>query len=115
MRTSRLLLATQKEDPAEAEIVSHRLMLRAAVMERCYSMREGYVPERDDLLPDRFFDETILNKYGQPKALDREVFLKERRRIYRSYGLADDGRPTEAFLNELDLGFTVPALKNKLG
>jgi prolyl-tRNA synthetase len=34
MRTSRLLLATVKEDPAEAEIVSHKLMLRAGLVRR---------------------------------------------------------------------------------
>ena len=34
MRTSRLLLATVKEDPAEAEIVSHKLMLRAGMVRR---------------------------------------------------------------------------------
>lgn len=91
-----------------------RLMLRAAIMERCYSLREGYVPERDDRLPDRFFDETILNKYGEPKVLDREVFSAEKKRIYRSYGLSDNGRPTEAVLNALDLDFTIPALKSHL-
>ncbi|MEM7408189.1 MAG: proline--tRNA ligase [Pseudomonadota bacterium] len=34
MRASRLLLATVKEDPAEAEIVSHRLMIRAGMVRR---------------------------------------------------------------------------------
>ena len=32
MRTSKFFIATQKEVPAEAEIVSHRLMLRAGMM-----------------------------------------------------------------------------------
>ena len=34
MRTSRLLLATLKETPADAEIVSHQLMLRAGMIRR---------------------------------------------------------------------------------
>ena len=34
MRTSRLLLATEKEDPSDAEIVSHRLMIRAGLVRR---------------------------------------------------------------------------------
>jgi len=34
MRTSRFFIATQKEVPAEAEIVSHRLMLRASLIRR---------------------------------------------------------------------------------
>src|SRR5207344_1745878 len=34
MRTSKYFIATQKEVPAEAEIVSHRLMLRAGLIRR---------------------------------------------------------------------------------
>ena len=34
MRASRILLATEKEDPADAEIVSHRLMIRAGLVRR---------------------------------------------------------------------------------
>src|SRR5262245_32154271 len=34
MKTSRFFIATQKEVPAEAEIVSHRLMLRASMIRR---------------------------------------------------------------------------------
>ena len=34
MRTSRILLATAREDPADAEIVSHRLMIRAGLVRR---------------------------------------------------------------------------------
>jgi prolyl-tRNA synthetase len=34
MRTSQFLIATQKENPADAEIVSHRLMLRAGLIRK---------------------------------------------------------------------------------
>ena len=34
MRVSRFLLITLKEAPAEAELVSHRLMLRAGMIKR---------------------------------------------------------------------------------
>src|SRR3989440_2114416 len=34
MKTSNFVIATQKEVPAEAEIVSHRLMLRASLIRR---------------------------------------------------------------------------------
>jgi prolyl-tRNA synthetase len=34
MKTSKFFLSTQKESPAEAEVVSHRLMLRAGVIRR---------------------------------------------------------------------------------
>ena len=92
-----------------------RMTMRAATMERCYSLREGYRPLRDDLLPERFFSEIIHSKYGEAKVLDREEFLAARKQRYRSYGLADDGRPTGEFLKELGLGFTVPSLKQQLG
>jgi aldehyde:ferredoxin oxidoreductase len=91
-----------------------RMMMRAATMERCYSLREGHDPQRDDLLPERFFSEVIHDKYGEAKVLDRDEFLAERKRRYRSYGLADDGRPTREFLEELGLGFTLPDLKQQL-
>ena len=34
MRTSQFLLATLKETPADAEIISHQLMLRAGMIRR---------------------------------------------------------------------------------
>ena len=91
-----------------------KLVSRAVVMERCYSFREGYVPERDDQLPDRFFEETVYSKYGELKKLNRKEFLKARKEIYRSYGLADDGVPTKQSLEDLGLGFIVTATGEKL-
>jgi aldehyde:ferredoxin oxidoreductase len=91
-----------------------KLALRAATMERCYSMREGYVPEKDDVLPERFFEETIYSKYGQTRILKREEFLEERKRVYRSYGLQADGTSSADFLEELGLEFTIPMLEKNL-
>lgn len=83
-------------------------------MERCYSMREGYVPDRDDALPKRFFEEPVYGKYGEPRILKREEFLEERKRVYQSYGLQEDGTPSRDFLKELGLEFTIPALEENL-
>ena len=91
-----------------------KLTLRAATMERCYSMREGYVPERDDMLPERFFEETVHSKYGQPRILKREDFFEERKRIYRSYDLQANGIPSPDFLEGLGLEFTIPMLEKNL-
>ena len=44
MRTSRLLLATVKEVPSEAEIVSHRLMLRAGMVRRLAAGLYSWLP-----------------------------------------------------------------------
>jgi hypothetical protein len=67
------------------------LMLRVSIMERCLCIREGYVPARDDILPDRFFNETLHGKYGDPKVLDREKFLEARKKTYLAFGLNEDG------------------------
>ena len=37
MRTSQYLLATQKETPADAEVISHQLMLRAGMIRKLAS------------------------------------------------------------------------------
>lgn len=91
-----------------------KLELRGATMERCFSIREGYVPQRDDMLPDRFFEERITNKYGESKILKREEFLEERKKVYRSYGLQDDGTPSTDLLEDLGLEFTIPVLEQIL-
>ena len=90
-------------------------VLRAAFMERCICIREGYVPTRDDTLPDRFFEETIYSKYGVPKILDRVKFLETRRKTYLSFGLTEEGLPPRQKLEELGMGFVIPVLEEKLG
>jgi prolyl-tRNA synthetase len=44
MKTSRFFIATQKEVPAEAEVVSHRLMLRASMIRRLSSGIYTWLP-----------------------------------------------------------------------
>jgi prolyl-tRNA synthetase len=44
MRVSRLLLVTLRDDPAEAEIPSHRLLLRAGYIRRVASGIYAYLP-----------------------------------------------------------------------
>lgn len=89
--------------------------LRTMFMERCVSIREGLVPTRDDILPDRFFDEVIYNKYGAPKILDREQFLDMRKKTYWGLGLNEEGIPPKKTLIELDMEFVIPTLEKKLG
>ncbi len=91
------------------------LVLRAAIMERCYCIREGYVPTRDDVLPDRFFDEVIHSKYGEPKVLDRAKFEEARKNAYLSFGLTEEGVPSRATLERLGMEFAVPVLEEKVG
>ena len=91
------------------------LVLRVSIMERCLCIREGYVPVRDDTLPDRFFDETLHNKYGEPKVLNREKFLETRKKTHLAFGLNEDGIPTRKTLKGLGMEFVVPTLEKKLG
>jgi len=44
MRTSRFFIATQKESPADAEIVSHQLMLRAGLIRRLAAGLYNWLP-----------------------------------------------------------------------
>src|SRR5207249_5117529 len=44
MRQSQLLIPTLREDPGEAEIVSHRLMLRAGMIRRVAAGIYTYLP-----------------------------------------------------------------------
>ena len=80
-------------------------------MERCYSIREGHLPIRDDTLPDRFFNETIYSKYGDPKALDKDLFLEQRRDWYMSIGLDEYGIPPKAYLKKLGLEFATKVME----
>lgn len=91
------------------------LELRTMIMERCLSIREGLLPVRDDLLPDRFFDEVITNKYGEPKVLDREKFLEMRKKAYWGLGLNDEGIPPKKTLEEIDMEFVIPTIEKKCG
>jgi len=44
MRTTQLLLATQKETPADAEIISHKLMLRAGLIRKLAAGLYSWLP-----------------------------------------------------------------------
>ena len=92
----------------------NNLVLRSYHLERCYSMREGYVPARDDVMPDRFFEETIYNKYKEPKILNRDEFFQKRKERYLSYGLQEDGTPSADTLEKFGLGFTIEAVEQAL-
>jgi len=86
-------------------------LARLTLMERLYSIREGHVPSRDDVLPDRFFEETIYSKYGDPKILDRAKFMDLREKFYLSLGLDKDGFAPPELLKKLGLDFAIPAME----
>ncbi len=87
------------------------ISLRAALMERCYCIREGYLPEKDDWLPERFFNEIIYSKYGEPKILDREKFVKWRKEMYKTLGVGENGVPSKETLSRLGMDFVIPVIE----
>ena len=91
------------------------MIRRGAYMERCYCIKEGYVPMRDDVLPDRFFEETITNKYGEPKILNKDEFLKMKEKTYLLFELNRKGIPPKEQLKKLGMDFVIPALEKITG
>lgn len=91
------------------------MVRRIQFMERCNCIREGYVPTRDDVLPDRFFEETIYSKYGEPKILNRDDFLALREKTYLSFELTPQGIPPRDLLRKLDMDFVIPAMEKQIG
>ncbi|MBI4331056.1 MAG: hypothetical protein HY673_07245 [Chloroflexi bacterium] len=84
---------------------------RLVLLERAYALREGHVPTRDDILPERFFTETVYDKQGRPHILDKEEFLEHRKRAYVELGLGEDGIPSAGVLKNSGLEFVIPSLK----
>jgi aldehyde:ferredoxin oxidoreductase len=91
------------------------MMRRLRFMERCNCILQGYVPTRDDDIPARFFEETIYNKYGEPKILNRKEFLEMREKTYLLYELTPQGVPPRDLLEKLDMGFVIPVLEKEIG
>ncbi|MFB3887425.1 MAG: aldehyde ferredoxin oxidoreductase N-terminal domain-containing protein [Thermodesulfobacteriota bacterium] len=91
------------------------MVRRLRFMERCNCIRDGYVPTRDDIMPDRFFEETIYNKYGQPKILNRKEFQELREKTYLTFELTPQGIPSRDLLKKLDMDFVIPAIEKQIG
>ena len=104
-----MLKATCGWDVSQEEWLN--MIQRGSLMERCCCIREGYLPIRDDVLPDRFFEETIYNKYNEPKVLDHDEFMKTKEEKYLSFGLNNQGIPTKESLEKLGMKFVIPELE----
>ena len=88
------------------------IALRNFIFERCFSLREGYLPSRDNKIPDRAFDLPITNKYGETFVLDREWFEKALKSYYvEMFQLTEEGLPPRDLLKKLGLDFVIPVLE----
>jgi aldehyde:ferredoxin oxidoreductase len=91
-----------------------RFAQRIIIMERAWNVREGLVPERDDVLPERVFTEplTLGPKAGTAAAVyDRKKFEEDKQTWYKARGCDTHGIPTKKTLRDLDLAFTIPGLE----
>lgn len=90
--------------------LAHRLI----ILERAWNIREGLVPEMDDILPERVFTEplTLGPKAGTAAAIyDRKKFEEDKQTWYKARGCDTHGIPTKKTLGDLDLAFVIPALE----
>ncbi|MFC2068664.1 aldehyde ferredoxin oxidoreductase N-terminal domain-containing protein [Chloroflexota bacterium] len=89
------------------------ISLRNFYFNRCVSLREGYLPSKDDYLPPRAFDEPITDKYGTTWVWDRYEFEKEKKKYYvQTLKLTEEGLPPREGLKNLGLDFLIPVLEN---
>jgi len=91
-----------------------RLAHRLIILERAWNLREGLVPKRDDILPERVFTEplTLGPKAGTPAAVyPREQYERDRQSWYKERGCSEHGIPEKETLKALGLSFVVPDLE----
>jgi aldehyde:ferredoxin oxidoreductase len=88
------------------------MALRNFMFERCFSLREGHLPSRDNKVPDRAFTLPITNKYGETFILDRNWFEKALKSYYvENLHLTEEGLPPRDLLAKLGLDFVIPQLE----
>jgi aldehyde:ferredoxin oxidoreductase len=100
---SHLYAAATGRSPTDLELM--RAGRRIETLERCFSLREGLLPERDDRLPDRIMSEIAPDlDRGEPVS-DRKL----KRLLDQYYHLhawdLHTGRPLASTLSALDLSF----------
>lgn len=78
---------------------------RMLMIARAYNIREGMVPEREDVLPARVHDEPLTQGPKAGAFYPREEFLRDRAEWYASRGCDEKGYPTRQTLDQLGLGF----------
>jgi len=89
--------------------------VRILLMARMYNIREGMVPERDDVLPERVHTDAL--QWGPKKGAlyPQDKFIKDREEWYRERGCDERGFPLEETLQGLGLGFALQVLREQAG
>jgi len=71
-------------------------------LERFYNVNNGF-SRKDDILPERFFEEAVPNGPTQGRVVDREGFQKALDEYYFIRGWDTEGRPTQEKMQSLGL------------
>ncbi len=107
----RMLNAATGWNITEEEAIS--TAQRILTLGRCYNIREGMVPLRDDVLPDRAHTEPLTKGARKGSIYEHERFLKERGDWYKEVGCDSKGVPRDDVLEKLGLEFVIPSLCKK--
>jgi len=79
---------------------------------RCLSLREGFHPDKHSFIPQRAFDEPVINKYGTTSVWTKEEWEEARRNYYvQVLKLTERGLPPRGELQRLGLEFMIPVLE----
>lgn len=84
---------------------------RVLLLARAYNIREGMVPWRDDVLPERVHQDKLTAGAGAGQVYPWEQFLTDRNAWYEEFGCDYRGYPTEEALRGFGLEFAVPAIE----
>ena len=90
---------------------------RVLILERAINIREGLVPDRDDVLPERVFTEPLTQgpKAGTAEAIyDRKQFEKDKQTWYEERGCDEHGIPKKSTLKRLGLDFVIKTLEEQV-
>jgi aldehyde:ferredoxin oxidoreductase len=89
------------------------LMLRNEYITRCYSLREGFHPDKDAWLPERAFTEPVTNKYGEKWVWTKEEWADAMKHNYiNNMKLSERGLPVKEIMKMLGLDFAISVLNS---
>lgn len=87
-----------------------KVAARVLLLGRAYNIREGMVPLRDDILPQRVHEDALTQGAEKGKVYLREHFIQDRENWYLENGCNREGHPTQEALKDCNLDFVISCL-----
>ncbi|TWH57065.1 aldehyde:ferredoxin oxidoreductase [Desulfitobacterium sp. LBE] len=85
---------------------------RILLLAQAYNIREGLLPLRDDVLPERVHVDKLTTGIGAGQVYPREQFSMDRKAWYGELGCDAEGFPTPEALKEHGLEFAMPVMES---